>query len=249
MTRYEQADDFRGAEFVDVDMSGAVLREVDLSGARMRGVMLIGADIDGAINGLRVNGVEVAPLIERELNRLHPERRSLRPIDPDGAREAWAVVQTFWDETIARARRLPGEALHRSVDEEWSFVETIRHLIFVTDSWFGHAVLGEQNPFHEYGLPASFMADASEFGIDGTASPSFEEVMEVRADRLAAVRRFLASVTQEDLDRPREPNTAPGFPPPAARTAIQCLRVLLNEEWAHHQFAIRDLAVIEENAA
>jgi hypothetical protein len=249
MTRYERTEDFRGAEFVDVDMSGAVLREVDLSGARMRGVMLIGADIDGAINGMRVNGVEIQPLIERELNRLHPERRSLRPIDPDGAREAWAVVRTFWDETIARARRLPEEALHRSVDEEWSFVETIRHLIFVTDAWFGHAVLGEKNPFHGYGLPASFMADVAEFGIDPSVSPSFDEVMAVREGRLATVRDFLASVTQDELDRQRPPNPAPGFPPPAARTAIECLRVLLNEEWAHHQFAIRDLAVIEENPA
>jgi hypothetical protein len=245
MTRYERTDDFRGAEFVDVDMSGAVLREVDLSGARMKGVLLIGADIDGAINGLRVNGVEVAPLIERQLDRLHPERRSLRPVDVDGAREGWAVVETFWDETVARARRLPEEALHRSVDEEWSFVETIRHLIFVIDAWFGHAVLGEENPFHGSGLPAGFIANAAEFGIDSAASPSFDEVMTVREGRLATVRAFLASVTQSELDRERAPNPAPGFPPPAARTAIECLRVLLNEEWAHHQFAIRDLAVIE----
>jgi hypothetical protein len=246
MTRYERSDGFRGAEFVDVDMSGAVLREVDLSGARMRGVLLIDADIDGAINGLRVNGVEVAPLIEAALDRMHPERRSLRPTEPDGAREGWAVVATFWDETMARASRLPEEALHRSVDGEWSFVETIRHLIFVTDLWFVHPILGEQNPFHEYGLPASFTAaNGAEFAIDGSASPTFDEVMAVRAGRLATVRNFLASVTQADLDRQREPNPAPGGLPPAVRTAIGCLRVLLNEEWAHHQFAVRDLAVVE----
>ena len=245
MTRFERTGEFRGAEFVDVDMAGAVFREVDLSGARMRGVLLVGADIDGAINGLRVNGVEVAPLIERELDRLHPERRSLRPTDPDSAREGWAVVETFWDDTVAHARRLPEEALHRSVDEEWSFVETIRHLIFVIDSWFGHAVLGETNPFHEYGLPASFFTDVAEFGIDMSASPTFDQVMAVRADRLATVRDFLASATQADLDRERAPNTAPGWPPPAVRTATECLRVLLNEEWAHHQFAVRDLAVVE----
>jgi hypothetical protein len=236
---------FQGAEFIDVDMAGAVFREGDLSGVRMRGVLLFGADIDGAINGLRVNGVEVAPLIERELDRLHPERRSLRPTDVAGAREAWAVVETFWDETIARARQLPEEALHRSVDEEWSFVETIRHLIFVTDVWFGHPILGKKNPFHEYGLPASFIAAGPEVGIDPAASPSFDEVMEVRADRLAAVRGFLASVTQADLDRPREPNPAPGGPPPAVRTATECLQVILNDEWAHHQFAVRDLIVVE----
>lgn len=245
MTRYERNDGFQGAEFVDVDMSGAVLREVDLSGARMKGVLLIGADIDGAINGLRVNGVEVEPLIQAELDRLHPERLKLRPTDPAGAREAWAVVESFWAATEARARRLPEEALHLSVDGEWSLVDTIRHLIFVIDSWFGHAVLGEKNPFHEYGLPASFMDDVAGFGIDPSASPSFDEVLAVREGRLATVREFLASATQAELDRERPPNPAPGFPPPAPRTAIQCLRVLLNEEWAHHQFAIRDLATID----
>jgi hypothetical protein len=244
MTRHDGTSDFHGAEFVDVDMTGAVFREVDLSGATMRGVLLIGADIDGAIDGLRVNGVEVAPLIEAELDRLHPERLKLRPSDPVGAREAWAVVESFWAETVARARRLPAEALHRSVDGEWSFAETIRHLIFVTDAWFGHTVLGEKNPFHEYGLRASFDVNGAEVGIDGAASPSFEEIMDVRAGRLAAVRDFLASVTQAELDRRREPNTAPGWPP-AERTAIECLRVILNDEWAHHQFAVRDLAVVE----
>jgi hypothetical protein len=186
----------------------------------------------------------VAPLIEAELDRLHPERLKLRPTDPAGAREAWAVVESFWAATVDRARSLPEEALHRSVDEEWSFVETIRHLIFVIDSWFGHAVLGRKDPFHEYALPATFMTNGAEFGIDTTASPSFDEVMAVRAERLAAVRGFLATVTQEELDREREPNTAPGWPPPAARTATACLHVLLNEEWAHHQFAVRDLAAL-----
>jgi hypothetical protein len=244
MTKYERDDDFRGAEFVDVDMSGAVLREVDLSGARMRGVLLFDADIDGAINGLRINGVEVAPLVQAELDRLHPERLKLRPTDPAGAREAWAGVASLWAATVARAQAMPEEALHRSVDEEWSFVETIRHLIFVIDAWFGHAVLGEKTPFHEYGLPAGFIANAAEFGIDPSASPSFDEVMAVRESRFAVVRDFLASATQADLDREREPNPAPGFPPPAARTAVDCLRILLNEEWAHHQFAVRDLAEI-----
>ena len=75
-------------EFVDADLSGALFREVDLTGARMYGVVLSNADIDGAIDGLRVNGVEVAPLIEAELDRLHPERLALRPTTPDELRTA-----------------------------------------------------------------------------------------------------------------------------------------------------------------
>jgi hypothetical protein len=62
---------------------------------------------------------------------------------------------------------------------------------------------------------------------------------------MAQVGAFVETVTQEDLDRTREPNAAPGYPPPAARTAMSCLHVIFGEEWEHHRFAVRDLAVLE----
>ncbi|HET8660673.1 MAG TPA: DinB family protein [Micromonosporaceae bacterium] len=245
MTRYEGSDQFREAELVDVDMSRATFREVDLSGVRMRGVLLTGADIDGDIRGLRLNGVEVAPLVEAELDRRHPERAQLRPTTADGMRAGWAVVESFWAQTMRRAGRLPETDLHRSVDGEWSFAQTLRHLVFVTDAWFSHAVQGEARPFHPLGLPASFHAGAAELGVDLSARPSFADVAAARAGRVAAVRGFLAAATQADLDRVRPPNPAPGWPPPQPRTATSCLHVLFNEEWTHHQFAVRDLALIE----
>src|SRR5258705_3528667 len=107
MTTYADTTEFRGAQFVDIDMSGSVFREVDLSQTRMHGVLLAGADIDGAIEGLRVNGVEVAPLIEAELNRLHPERAKLRPSTVDGLREAVETVAALWATTIAEVRLRP----------------------------------------------------------------------------------------------------------------------------------------------
>jgi hypothetical protein len=245
VAKYADTDQFRGAEFVDIDMSGAMLREVDLSGAQMRGVLLIGADIDGAIDGLRVNGVEVAPLIEAELDRLHPERTKLRPSTPDGMREAWDVVAAFWDETVRRARALGDEALHRSVDGEWSLVETLRHLIFVTDLWIGYEIERAPRPFHPIGLPASFDTNGDAYGIDASADPTVDEVLEVRAGRIAHVRNLLATMTQEDLDRVPEPDPEPGWPARKPRSAAACLRVVFNDEWAHHQFAVRDLAIIE----
>jgi hypothetical protein len=237
------------AEFIEQDLSGAQFRDVNLSGARMRGVLLIGADIDGVISGLTVNGIEVAPLIEAELNRQHPERLALRPATPAEARDAVAVVDTLWAGTIARVRAMAAGTADRSVAGEWSLTETLRHLIFVTDAWFGHAVLGEARPYHPAGLPPSFVTDSAAFGLDPTARPPFEDVVALRATRLARLRAFLGDATQDDLDRVRDPNPAPGFPPPAARTAISCLHVLLNEEWAHHRFAVRDLASIDEDPA
>ena len=78
----------RAREFVSEDLAGAVFREVDLTGARMFGVLLTDADLDGDITGLRVNEVEIGPLVEAELDRLHPERAAFRPTTADGLREA-----------------------------------------------------------------------------------------------------------------------------------------------------------------
>jgi DinB superfamily len=83
------------------------------------------------------------------------------------------------------------------------------------------------------------------FGIDPEVAPTLEEVFAVRTERVGMVRSYLDSVTQADLDATREPGD-PGWPPPEPRAAVDCLQVLLNEEWAHHQFAVRDLAVIEQ---
>jgi len=244
VARYADTDEFRGAEFVDADMSGTWFREVDLTGAHIRGSFLVDADIDGVIHGLKVNGVEVAPLVEAELDRRYPERVKLRATTPDGLREAWAAVESFWGETMARARGMSEAELHRSVDGEWSFVETLRHLIHVIDMWFARAVLLRPQPYHPIGVAASFVADPQALGLDVDATPTFDEVATVRAGRMAQVRDYLATVTQDELDRPRTPDPEPSDVTPEARTATECLHVLLNEEWTHHQFAVRDLDII-----
>lgn len=238
-------EDWRGAELVEVDLSGALLREVLLSGASLRGVMLDGADIDGSISGVTVNGVEIAPLVEAELDRRHPERRQLRPTDAAGLRRAWAVVEEFWAPALERVARMPEEARHRRIAGEWSVTETLRHLVFVTDAWLGHAVLGEERPFHPLGLPATFFHDVAALGVEAQARPSYAEVLDARRDRAERIRRFLADVTDEDVGRACGPNPSPGYPPPAERTLLHCMRVVLSEEWEHHRFAVRDLDAID----
>lgn len=249
MTRFVQQPDYEGAEFIDLSMASATFREVDLSGTRMRGVLLFNADIDGAIDGLRVNGVEIMPLIEAELDRLHPERLRLRPTTPETARDAVDVIEELWQATVQRASALPEEAVYRSVNDEWSLAQTLRHTIFVMDAWFGHAASLRPNPFHPIGMPASFTANGAEFGIVESAAPTLGEILSVRGERIADLRAYLAQVTQEELDRVRGPNTAIGCPPPAERTAIKCLQVIVNDQWAHVQFANRDLATLEQEYA
>ena len=249
MTQFVQQPGYEGAEFIDLSMAGATFREVDLSAARMRGVLLSDADLDGAIDGLRVNGVKVMPLIEAELDRLHPERRRLRPTTPEGMRDAVDVIEELWDATVRRASALPEDAVHRSVNDEWSLAQTLRHTIFVVDSWYGHAAALRAQPFHPIGLPASFTANDHAFGIEESAAPTVDEILAVRAERIADLRAYLQEVTPEELDRVRGPNTAPGCPAPAARTAVACLHVIFSDQWSHVQFANRDLAILEQERA
>lgn len=239
---FDHTDDLRGGSFTEADLTEASFREADLTRVRMRGVILEDADIDGYIVGLRINGVDVAPLVEAELDRRHPERTALKATDPAGLRHAWEVVEDFWAPTMNQARQLDESVVHRSVDDEWSFAETLRHLVFVTDAWLSRSVLGERQPFHRLGLPASFIKDGAEFGIDPVAEPTFDDVIAARASRMTTVREYLRSITDDDLRSECGPNTAPGFPPPQTRRVVQCLQVILDEEWAHHQFAVRDLA-------
>src|SRR6185437_1611229 len=155
--------ELRGARFERADLSGALLKEVNLAGARLhnvnltgavlRGVELVDVDIDGLIKNVRINGVDVWPFIDAELDRRYPDRAKMRPVDPAGFVEAWDTIERLWDGTVDRARRLPPEMLHESVDDEWSFIETLRHLVCASECWVSRAILGDPAPWHELSLP------------------------------------------------------------------------------------------------
>jgi DinB superfamily/Pentapeptide repeats (8 copies) len=237
---------YRGAHFEFADFSGAVFREVKLTGARMRGVEAVDVDIDGYVSNLVVNGVDVVPLVEAELDRRHPVRVLFRSEEPAELRRAWAELLAGWDAAIEQARALPESRRHERVDGEWSFTETLRHLVFVVDSWFSRGVMGEQAPYHRFGLPPQFMSDTAEMGIDLAARPSFDEVVELWRGRSAMVSGYLASASRELLVDSCEQLDAPGWPPITNRdTPVRCIRVILDETWAHHGYAVRDLVTLE----
>jgi uncharacterized damage-inducible protein DinB len=236
--------DLSGASLRDVSLRGAQLRDVDLCGVRMRGVLLGDVDISGEVEGLRINGVDVGPLVEAELDRRDPERVLMRPTDPEGFREAWDLLERRWDETVARARSLPPERLHESVDEEWSFIQTLRHLVYATDVWVRRVLLGDPRPFHALSLPFDEAPPHPDVPWDREARPSLEEVLALRADRRATVRRYLDELTPELLASRTEPVEGPGWPPADAYPVTEALLTVLNEEWHHRLFAERDLAVL-----
>ncbi len=238
--------DLGGARFDDVNLGGTTIENVDLSGLRVRGAWLRDVEISGGIENVRINGVDIGPLIEAELDRRYPERLGLRPEDAAGFRDAWASVERSWEPVVERARALGPEPVHQRVDGEWSFVETMRHLVFVTDAWVRRTVLGEPDPYHPLDLPHTEMGRADGVPNDPDARPTLDEVLELRADRIATVRRYAGSLTDETFAGRTDPNPAPGYPGSDHYRVADCLRTLLDEEWAHRIYAERDLSVLEE---
>ena len=238
-----------GARFHDVDLSNARFQLVDLTGVTIRGAALVDMDISGEIRNLRVNGVDVVPLVEAELNRRYPDRAKMSPSDADGFREAWDILEPLWQGTVGRARATAPDLLHERVDDEWSFIETLRHLVFATDAWVRRAVLGEPSPWDPLDLPHDEMADDPSVPRDRDARPSLDEVLARRADRMATVRRVLADLTDEKLAGVTEPVAEPGYPEPRSFPVRRCLQAILSEEWEHRLYAERDLDVLQSRSS
>ena len=243
-SRFERVD-LSGSEFRATDLTGSQFRNVSMSRVVMRGVELVDLDMYGEIVNMTVNGVDIGPLIDAELNRRYPDRAKMRPADPAGFREAWDILERLWDQTVARARRLPPELLHESVDGEWSFIETLRHLVFATDSWIRRAILGDPSPWDPLDLPWDEMPDTPGVPRDRDARPSLDVVLELRRDRMSTVRQVIEGLTDASLDDRTEPVEGPGWPPPSAFPVRKCLLVILNEEWEHRLYAERDLSALQ----
>jgi hypothetical protein len=247
-SRFDRVD-LRGSEFRASDLTGTRFRGVELTGAVMRGVELVDVDIHGEIVNVRINGVDVAPLVIAELDRRYPDRVKMRPRDPAGFREAWDILDRLWSDTVARARRLDPRLLHESVDGEWSFIETLRHLAYATDCWVRRAILGDPAPWDPLDLPWDEMPDTPGTPRDRDVRPALDLVLELRRDRMSTVRSLLDGLTDESLAGQTEPVEGPGWPPARSYPVRECLSTLLNEEWEHRLYAERDLDVLEDRTS
>ncbi len=247
MTTFSRSDDLQGAEFVDADLRGARFIRTDLSGVVMRAVDVQGADIEAPwlFDGegfLRVNGVDVIPLVDAELNRRFPGRADRRAADPEGLRAAWVLLERTWVATLERVTAMPASTVDVSVGGEWSFAQTLRHLVMATDVWLGRAILRVEQPFHPIGQPnVEYETDGNDMSVFTSATPAYAEVLEARAGHVARVRDFLATVTADELAATR---TNP-WNPDHQETTLSCLHTILEEEWEHLRYAVRDLDAID----
>ena len=241
------SEQFRGARFDAADLRGARFTDCDLTGVTIRDCWLVNVNISGYLSNVTVNGVDVTDFVSAELDRRHPERVQFREGQTAGdVRAIWDTIERLWAQATERAGRLPAAALDQQVNEEWSFAQTLRHLVFITDAWASRTVLDEEMPYHPLGLPQSWYpaADAAALGIDLTAQPGYAEILAARTGRMAVMRRIVAGLTDDSLGRPCQRSPAPGYPD-EERTVIDCIAVVMDEEIEHYRFAVRDLAVLE----
>jgi hypothetical protein len=239
MTTYSRTKEFEGASFVAASFRGATLRFSDVRGVTMRSVDVDGLDIDSHdlfFGTLLVNGVDVVPLVDAELNRQFPGRELQRAQTPEGLREGWVAVQSAWRTTVEGT---PPELVDAHVEDEWSLSQTLRHLVLATDAWLRGGILRMPQPFHEIG---QIFTGADEMGFDMSIfrvdPPPYEEVLAVRAERQRLVTDFLATATAQLLAEEREDPWGGDWRPSVG----DCLRVILEEEWAHLRYVRRDLA-------
>ena len=222
----------RGSRFLACDLGDVVIRGSEVAGMELDSPWLL----EGG-NRLLVNGVDVVPLVDAALNARFPGRELRLADDPSGLAAAWAALEQTWAATLERAKAMPVGTLDASVDGEWSFTQTLRHLVMATDTWLGRAVLEREQPYHPAGVPDASSSDAYDDSAFSTEAPTFAEVLEARADRQAMVREHIAALTPDALaEERRNPHDA-AYP----ETVLSCLRTILEEEWEHHRYAVRDL--------
>lgn len=241
------SDELREGRFDVHDLRGARFTDCDLTGVTIRDGWLVGVDMSGYVDNLTVNGVDVTQFVNAELDRRHPERVQIREAETaDDLRGLWDTIERLWAGAVERAGRLAPESLSERVHEEWSFEETLRHLVFITDAWASRTVLDDPMPYHPIGLPQSWYqrSDAVALGIDVDARPGYAEILAARADRMGVMRRVVDGLGDDDLGRRCRQSPAPGYPD-EERAVIECLGVVMDEEIEHYRFAVRDLAVLE----
>jgi DinB superfamily len=230
--------DLRGSRFRRVDLSGSRLHSVMLRNVKITDAWLDNVEISAEIRALTVNGIDVTDYVHERLVERHPELRMLSATDADGLRAAWALIEQQAEATVDRARTLPDDALNESVDGEFSYLQTLRHLVFATDRWITGPVFGDPKPFHPLGYPYDGAGEDETARLDLDARPTLDEVLDLRRERMARVSEVLRGATDDDLRRTVD------SPDHGTTSVMHCIQVVLNEEWWHHRYANRDLDLL-----
>jgi hypothetical protein len=235
-----EGEDLSDAVFWGVDLRRALFRDADLTGVKVFHAQLTDVDIDGIVERLVVNGVDVTDYVNTH-DTWFPLRTMLRPADAAGASAAWDRIAAEWAVNCERAGRLGDAGFTESVNGEWSMRDTIRHLLFAIEKWFVLPLLGATE-FSPIGLPNTGSRSFPWPGLDLSASPTTAEVLSAWEQLTARVRASFEALDMASL--PAEVEVLEN----GAVPGTECVYVVLEESFEHLRYARRDLAVLEQRA-
>ena len=225
--------DLSESVFWGVNLKGTLFRDADFAGSHFFHVSMANVSVDGVINGLVVNGVDVTDYVNSH-DRWYPLRNQLSPEDEDGLRHTWSQLVAEWNTLYEFVEALPAGATEVSVDGEWSFRDTLRHMVFVHDKWFNWPFLGERS-FDAIGLPNTGSQGFAWPGLDLAAEPSFDEVIAQRRLHVESFGRYLDGLELARL--PKEVEILENGVVPS----VMCFHAVLEEEFEHLRYAWRDI--------
>lgn len=224
--------DLSESVFWGVDLKGSMFRDVDVSNSTFFHTEWNDVNVDGVINRLVINGVDVTDHVNAN-DRWFPLRTQLTPSTADGVLMAWRSIESEWVALCDRMRSQPSLA-DASVDGEWSLRQTMRHLIFAMDKWFSFPLLGVET-FTPCGLPNTGSQGLDWAGLDREADPSFDEVLGVCAAQSERFVNYLESADFATLPESVEVLENGSVP------TLVCFHAVLEEEFEHLRYMIRDL--------
>jgi signal peptidase I len=225
--------DLSGAVFWGVKLAGAQFRDTDFDGAHFFHTQWRNVSIDGEVHGLVVNGVDVTEFVNKN-DRWYPLRYQLSPGDAVGFRSSWNELTKEWSGLLSQVAKTNPSVAETSVDNEWSLVDTLRHLVFAMDKWFTWPILGGRS-FYPLGLPNTGSQAGEWPGLDMSASVDLPAVLRVRQEQHDRFTQFIETLDVDALSGTVDVLENGAVPP------LMCLHVVLEEEFEHLRYMIRDL--------
>jgi len=235
------AEEFEGRDLAEsvfwgVNLRGAMFRDADLSDTTFFHTSWNNVSIDGEINGLVVNGVDVTEFVNSR-DRWYPLRTQLMPTTAEGIRSSWTSLCDEWSRLLGAVANADVSVTVASVNGEWSLRDTLRHLLFAMDKWFTLPILGERQ-YQQYGLPNQGSQNRLWPGVDLTLQPGFNDVLAARAAQHRRFEEFLSTLDLETLPDTVDIDENGEVP------SLLCFHVVLEEEFEHLRYALRDLATL-----
>ena len=223
----------------------ADLRAISFHHVRFPGLELVDVEITGEIDNVTINGVDIGPLIDAELNRRMPERAKMQPTTVEEFQEAWSTLERLWTGTEERAETTSSRAAARAgarrvVVHRDAAPPRLRERGLGRAGWCS----ATRVPWHPLDLPWDEAPGWEGIPWDREARPSLDEVLAVRRKRQAMVRDIITHLTPEQLEE-TVTQTEPGWPQLEEFPLRQCLFIVINEEWHHRLYAERDLDALE----